>query len=93
MFLQLLNNFWDDDCGAVIATEYLMLGTVVGLGGVTGLASMRDAMNQEYKEFGTTIGHVRQDYGLPGSSGSAATQGGTKVVDEGSALISPTSMP
>jgi len=86
-----LNKLWADDCGAVIATEYLMLGTVVGLGGATGLASMRDAMNDEYKEYGTTIRDVRQQYSVPAASGSASTRGGTVVANEG--LYSLTATP
>lgn len=91
MVRQLLTKLWTDDCGAVIATEYLMLGTVVGLGGVTGLASMRDAMNGEYKEFGNTIRDVRHDYKVPSQSGAAGTRGGTVVVNEG--LYSLTATP
>lgn len=62
MFVNLLKKFWADECGAVVATEYLMLGSIVAAGSVTGLVSMRDAMNSEYQEFGNSIREIRQAY-------------------------------
>ena len=62
MSTNLLKRFWADECGAVIATEYLMLGSIVAVGGATGLVSMRDSMNNEMKEFGTSVREVRQAY-------------------------------
>jgi hypothetical protein len=83
MALHLLTRLWADDCGAIISTEYLMLGTVVSLGGAAGLAEMRDSMNAEYKEFGNTIRDVRTHYSVPGASGCAGTRGGTIATDPG----------
>jgi Flp pilus assembly pilin Flp len=60
MTVHLLKKLWADECGAVIATEYLMLGTLVAVGSATGLASMRDSMNAECQEFGNTVREVRQ---------------------------------
>jgi Flp pilus assembly pilin Flp len=60
MFANLLKKLWADECGAVIATEYLMLGSIVAVGGTTGLVAMRDAMTSEYQEFGTSVREVRQ---------------------------------
>lgn len=62
VFTQLMKKFWADECGAVVATEYLMLGSIVAAGSVTGLVSMRDAMNSEYQEFGNSIREIRQTY-------------------------------
>ena len=93
MLKRLLAKLWSDDCGAVLATEYLMLGTVVSLGAATGLVSMRDAMNDEYKEFGHTIRDVRQQYSVPASKGSAGTHGGTAVTDSNQGLLPMTATP
>lgn len=61
-FRNLLAKLWADEAGAVIATEYLMLGSIVAAGGATGLASMRDAMVSEYQEFGQSVREIRQAY-------------------------------
>jgi Flp pilus assembly pilin Flp len=62
MCSELLKRFWADECGSVLAMEYLMLGSIVAVGGVTGLVSMRDSMNNEMKEFGSSVREVRQAY-------------------------------
>jgi Flp pilus assembly pilin Flp len=60
VIVNLLKTLWADECGAVIATEYLMLGSIVAVGGTTGLVAMRDAMTSEYQEFGNSVREVRQ---------------------------------
>lgn len=60
MTVNLLKKFWADEEGGVLATEYLMLGTIVAVGGTSGLVAMRDSMNSEFKEFGESVHEVRQ---------------------------------
>ncbi len=64
-FRNLLAKLWTAEDGAVIATEYLMLGSIVAAGSATGLASMRDAMVSEYQEFGQSVRDVRRAYTPP----------------------------
>lgn len=65
MFRTLLVRFWNDEAGAVIAAEYLMLGSVVAVGGASGMSAMRDAVNDEYRELGASIREVRQAHRVP----------------------------
>jgi hypothetical protein len=58
----LVARLWADDLGSVIASEYLMLGGVVGLGSVAGLSALRDAANHEMEEFGQTVRVVNRSY-------------------------------
>lgn len=81
MLRELFTRLWKDESGAVIATEYLMLGTIVGLGGASGLAAMQDGMNQEYVEFGSAVRETRQAYSVPGARGAAGRTHGTAAVD------------
>lgn len=62
MFKRLLMQLWKDESGAVVATEYLMLGSIVAAGGVGGMVAMRDAVIEEFKEFGQTTHELRQAY-------------------------------
>jgi Flp pilus assembly pilin Flp len=64
MFKSLIAQFWADEAGAVIATEYLMLGSIVAAGSTTGLVAMRDAMVSEYQEFGDSVKDIRKAYGV-----------------------------
>jgi hypothetical protein len=59
-----------------------MLGTVVGLGGVTGLAAMRDAMTSEMGEYGRSVRELRQSYSVPALHGQNASAGGSAAADQ-----------
>ncbi len=61
----MLRNLWRDDRGAVIATEYLLLGTIVALGAAAGMSEMADTLNEEMQEFGAAVRSVRQAYRQP----------------------------
>lgn len=62
MTVNLLKRFWADECGSVIAVEYLMLGSIVAAGSATGMVAMRDSMNDEMREFGGSVREIRQAY-------------------------------
>jgi hypothetical protein len=70
-------NIWNDDCGAVLTTEYMILGTLVVAGSVAGLSAVRDATVAEMNEFGNSLHSIRQTYGLhrPQATQSASTPG------------------
>ena len=77
----LMEKLWADDAGALLATEYMTLGSIVVLGGVGGLTAMRDAVNDEMKEFGGAVRQIRQQYSVPGSKGANVSTGGSATVD------------
>ena len=58
----LLERLWKDDGGSILATEYLMLGSIVALGGAAGLNSLRDATANEMAEYGNSVRAVSQTY-------------------------------
>lgn len=60
MLLKMLKQLWQDECGAVVAAEYLLLGTVVAGGAMSGMVAMRDTMISEYKEYGKSVKEMRQ---------------------------------
>lgn len=77
LLLSLANKLWQDDCGGVLTSEYLTLGSVVVLGGASGLASMTSAMNDEMREYGRAVGQIRQSYSVAGQRTSAASVSGS----------------
>lgn len=81
--LSLFDRLWNDDSGAVLASEYLTLGSVVVLGGVAGLTSLRDSVNGEMKEFGGAIRSMRQTYAVPGVKSGIAAKPGSAAADAG----------
>ncbi len=79
----LLAKLWGDDQGALIASEYLALGTVVVLGGIGGLVSIRDAQLAESEEFARSVRQMRQTYQAPGLRSDVGSKAGSGAVDAG----------
>ena len=46
----LLNKLWADDNGFIISAELVLVGTIVGLGMVVGLAELSSAVNNELSD-------------------------------------------
>jgi hypothetical protein len=61
-YLNLMQQLWQDDCGGIITSEYLLLGSILTLGTVSGMANLRDATVSEMSEMGGTMRAVREHY-------------------------------
>jgi Flp pilus assembly pilin Flp len=62
----MLKNFWNDEAGAIISAELVLVLTIAVLAMVTGLASLRDAVVTELGDVGAAIGSVDQSYTVNG---------------------------
>ncbi len=81
MMKRLLAKLWYDESGAVVSTEYLMLGSVVAVGGASGMAAMRDAVTDEFHDLGQNIREVRQEYSTPSARGARGTAPKAQMTD------------
>lgn len=72
MIWKLLIELWRDQSGAVLSTEYLMLGTIVAAGGAAGMTQLRDSVTADYRDFGATAREIRQSYMPPPATYSAS---------------------
>jgi len=78
---KLLAKCWKDDCGALIAMEFLFVATVLVIGIVVGLTAVRNAVNAELTELANAILALSQGYTISGQSGCGASVDGTMVTD------------
>ena len=70
----MLKKLWNDEAGAIVSAELVLVATILVIGVVTGLSSVRDAVVTELADVGAAIGNVDQSYTVHGStSHSAAT--------------------
>jgi hypothetical protein len=70
----MLKRLWNDETGSILSIEIILVGTVLGIGVITGLSSLRDAIITELADVGGAIGALDQSYTLRGSSAhSSAT--------------------
>jgi Flp pilus assembly pilin Flp len=78
----MLKNFWNDDAGAIVASEIILIATILVIGIVTGLSSVRDAVIEELADVGAAIGSVNQSYTVQGSTSHSATAAGSAFADQ-----------
>ena len=62
----MLKNFWNDEAGAIISAELVLVLTIAVLAMVTGLSSLRDAVVTELADVGAAIASVDQSYPVTG---------------------------
>jgi Flp pilus assembly pilin Flp len=85
-----LFKLWQDDGGAIIAAEYLFIATILIIGIIIGLASIRDALNTEFAELSNAFLALSQGYVLSGQSGCCAAIDGSQVIDTPGLVPDPT---
>lgn len=56
----MFRRLWTDEAGAVVALEYLLLGSAVTAGAAVGVGAMKDAVVGEYRQFGQEVREVRR---------------------------------
>jgi hypothetical protein len=80
--MTLARRLWNDDCGAVLTTEYLALGSIVVLGSIGGMTAMRDATVDEMQEYSHAVRNLNQSYSYPGMQSGMASKGGAAVSNQ-----------
>jgi len=75
MFMKL----WNDECGAIISAELILVLTIAVLAMVVGLSEVAVALNTELNDLPNAFGELRQDYKF---AGFASTDGGLKVKNQ-----------
>lgn len=76
----MFSKLWKDESG-IVALEYLLIATVVGLGIVVGLGNLEGALNAEYSELANAILALNQGYTVMNQSGCKAYKAGSRADD------------
>jgi Flp pilus assembly pilin Flp len=71
---------WEDET-AVIAVEYLLLLSIVGLGLVAGLTAGVNSLTIEFTEMSNAVLALDQSYSYSAASGCTGSHGGVTVTD------------
>lgn len=78
----IMRKMWNDDRGALIATEWVFVSTIMVIGVVAGLKSVQQAVVTELEDMANAIGSLSQSYTFSGTSGCAASTNGSRYADE-----------
>ena len=72
---------WNDDCGALIATEWVFVATILVLGSITGLVAVRQAVLEELEDFANAVMALDQSYSFSGQSNCESSTAGSQYID------------
>jgi hypothetical protein len=77
----MLFRLWNEETGAVVSAELLLVGTILVIGTVVGLKSVRDSVVTELADVAQAIGNVNQSFSYSATSGHHAFTAGAAFVD------------
>jgi uncharacterized membrane protein len=80
--MRVVQRLWADDTGAVVSAELVLVGSILVLGMIVGLATLRDHVVQELADIAGAIGEVQQTYSFTSITGHASTTAGSAFTDE-----------
>jgi hypothetical protein len=79
--MKVLTQLWQDDLGFVVSSELVLVGTILVIGMIVGLATVRDQVVQELGDVGLAIGQINQSYSWSGITGHTSSVAGSAFVD------------
>jgi Flp pilus assembly pilin Flp len=79
--MKVLHRFWADEAGFVISAELVLVATILVIGMVVGLATVRDAVVQELADVAGAIASVNQSYAYGEVSGHRSATAGSEFQD------------
>ena len=77
----MLKRLWNEEVGAIVSAEIMLIATILVLGVIVGLKSVRDSVVTELADVAQAIANVNQSYSYSGVTGHAANSGGGSFGD------------
>ncbi len=77
-----MKKFWHDDEGALLATEWVFVVTLLVIGLVAGLKAVQQAVLSELEDVANAIGSLSQSYSVGGTHGCCASTNGSRFADQ-----------
>ena len=80
--MKILKRLWADEVGAILSAELILMGTLLVIGLIVGLATLRDHVIQEVADIAGAIGDLDQSYSYSTTTGHNSIMRGADFVDE-----------
>jgi len=75
--MSLLKKLWLDQSGFIVSAELVLIATILVIGMLVGLVTIRDQVIQELADVADAISEFDQSYSFTGITGHAASTSGT----------------
>jgi Flp pilus assembly pilin Flp len=74
----MMKKLWNDEVGALVSAEIVLVATILVIGMIVGLSSLRNSVVAELADVGAAIGNINQSYSYSDATGhGSATAGGS----------------
>ena len=77
----MIRRLWNEEDGAIVSSEIVLVATLLVLGMIVGLTSVRNAVVQELADVANAIGNINQSYSFSGVTGHHSSTAGSQLVD------------
>lgn len=79
--MSMFRRLWKDDAGFVVSAELVLVATIVVIGMIVGLTSVRDGVTSELSDVAGAIQNLNQGYAIYGVVGHASATNGSDFAD------------
>jgi hypothetical protein len=79
--MRLIRELWQDDLGFIISAELVLVATILVLGMIVGLVTIRDQVTQELGDVAAAFSQLVQSYSFSGVTGHTSQTAGSEFVD------------
>jgi hypothetical protein len=79
--MSILRKLWKDEAGFILSSELVLAATLLVIGMVVGLTTVRNAVVQELADVGSAISKVNQSYSYSGVAGHHTRTEGSSFAD------------
>lgn len=77
----MMKRIWNDQAGFVVSTELMLVATILVLGVLVGLVSIRDQLVQELGDTAAAIADFNQSFSDSGVTGHSSSTAGSDFAD------------
>lgn len=77
----LMHRFLRDEAGFVVSTELILIATIVVIGLITGLTTVRDQVLTELADVADAVSEINQSYSFGGVTAHASSTAGSMYAD------------
>jgi len=79
--MNLVKQLLNDEAGFVVSSELVLIGTILVIGMITGLTTLRDGMIQELVDLSAAIGSLEQSYRFNSAVAHTSATNGSSYTD------------
>ena len=80
--MKFVNRLWKEEVGAIVSAEIMLVATILVIGVIVGLKSVRDSVVTELADVAQALANVSQTYSYSATSGHHAFTGGGSFADK-----------